>query len=383
MTVRDASRRLWLARAIAWALLFSGWTVLGALGHAAARAGAWPGLPLALWLASIGVMLALGTPIRTSMRGLAAGLLLAAATTAGALLAADGGARLPLAVAPVGWAALLVLASREVKALRAATTGPVPAPIGPAALGAAIAWAVAADPLQAASRPVGIAVALLAAAALLVALRPRDAAPTAGCRAGLFDCSLPLPSGDWRRPADWPLHAAALAMLPTMAALPTMAELCATDGLGPATLAALHLAAMVAPACLLAALPVRLGRGALSIAVAALLAAGGLAFVSGSGRDALLAGMLLHAAAWSLAWAGPMLARDPLPVRRDGRATTLSALAAAAAVTAFAAAADVGGADALRGIHAALALLAFGALGALGGWGTPARTRARRPPTNR
>ncbi|MEI7447875.1 MAG: hypothetical protein WCK28_23505, partial [Burkholderiales bacterium] len=94
MTVRDASRRLWLARAIAWALLFSGWTVLGALGHAAARAGAWPGLPLALWLASIGVMLALGTPIRTSMRGLAAGLLLAAATTAGALLAADGGAQL-------------------------------------------------------------------------------------------------------------------------------------------------------------------------------------------------------------------------------------------------------------------------------------------------
>jgi hypothetical protein len=238
----------------------------------------------------------------------------------------------------------------------------VPAPIGPATLGAALAWAAAADPVQAVSRPFGIGLALLVDAALLVALRPPGAAPTAGCRAGLFDCSLPLPRGDWRTPSDWPLHAAALAMLPTMAALPVMAELCAADGLGAAPLAALHLAAMVLPACMLRALPARPGRSALSTVVAVLLAAGGLAFVLAPARDALLAGMLLHAAAWSLAWAGPMLARDPPPVPGGARATTVSAVAAAAAVAAFAAAADAGGADALRGIHVALAVLALGAL---------------------
>lgn len=362
MDPRDAARRLWLARAIAWALLFAGWTVLGALGHAAARAGAWPGLPLALWLASIGAMLSLGAPVRTSMRALSIGLVLAAAVAAGSLAAVEGGALAPLAGAALGWAALLVLASREVKALRVVQSRPAPAPIGPAAAGAALAWAVAADPLQAASRPFAVGAALLAAALLLVALRPRGAAPTAGCRAGLFDCSLPLPRGDWRTPRDWPLHAAALAMLPTMAALPAMAELCTVDGLGAASVAALHLAAMVGPACLMRALWPRPDRAALSATVAVLLAAGGLAFVLGPARGGLLAGMLLHAAAWSLAWAGPMLVRDPVPSRAGTRLTTLSALAAAAAVAAFAGAADVGGADALRAIHVALALSALGAL---------------------
>jgi len=44
---RADATRLWLARALAGSLLFGGWTVLGALGHEAARAGAPPGLPLA------------------------------------------------------------------------------------------------------------------------------------------------------------------------------------------------------------------------------------------------------------------------------------------------------------------------------------------------
>jgi hypothetical protein len=66
-TPRDTAR-LWRARAVAWSLLFGGWTVLGTLGHEAARAGAPPGLPLAVSLASIGLLLALGMRRASSMR---------------------------------------------------------------------------------------------------------------------------------------------------------------------------------------------------------------------------------------------------------------------------------------------------------------------------
>ena len=36
--------RLWAARALAWALLYGGWFVLGALGHARTPAGAGDGM---------------------------------------------------------------------------------------------------------------------------------------------------------------------------------------------------------------------------------------------------------------------------------------------------------------------------------------------------
>jgi hypothetical protein len=363
MTVDRHAMRLWLARAVAWSLLFGGWTVLGAVGHEAARAGALPGLPLAVWLASIGLLLALGMRRASSMRALTAGLAGAALLAAAALSAVQGAAPAPLLGAAFGWAALLVLASRLVKALRSGLPRGTPAPIGPALAGAAIAWAVCGDPLRAAAQSPLAMGWLLASAALLLALAPRGAPPVTGCAAGLFDCSLPLPRGGWGRAADWPLHAAALAMLPMMAALPEMAERCAADGLTARAVAALHLASMVAPAWLLRH---RLGhwpRARLAGVVAACLGAGGLAISLGEQRGALLAGMLLHGVAWSLAWAGPMLARETrargqMPATRQ----CVTALATAAVVLLLAGAVATAGTDALRVAHGALALLALAGL---------------------
>jgi hypothetical protein len=179
----------------------------------------------------------------------------------------------------------------------------------------------------------------------------------------LFDCSLPLPRGGWGRAADWPLHAAALAMLPMMAALPEMAERCATDGLSAPAITGLHFASMVGPAWLLRGQLGEWPRVRLAGVVAALLGAGGLAIALGEHRGALLAGMLLHGVAWSLAWAGPMLARDapahrPMPARRQ----CVTALATAAAVVLLAGAVAAAGTDALRIAHGALALLSLAGL---------------------
>jgi hypothetical protein len=363
LTAPADTARLWLARAVAWSLLFGGWTVLGALGHEAARAGAPPGLPLAAWLASIGLLLALGMHRASSMRTLGAGLAGAALLAAGALSTVDGAAPAPLLGAALGWAALLVLASRQVKALRVRVPRRTPAPIGPALVGAAIAWTVCGDPLRAATQTPLAAAWLLASAMLLLALAPRGAPPVTGCSAGLFDCSLPLPRGGWGRAADWPLHAAALAMLPMMAALPDMAERCAADGLSSPAITGLHFASMVGPAWLLRGQLGRWPRVRLAGVVAALLGAGGLAIALGEHRGALLAGMLLHGVAWSLAWAGPMLARDtpargPLPPTQQ----CVTALATAAAVALLAGAVATAGTDALRVAHGALALLALAGL---------------------
>ncbi len=152
-------------------------------------------------------------------------------------------------------------------------------------------------------------------------------------------------------------------MLPMMAALPEMAERCASDGLKASAVAALHFAAMVCPAWLLRN---RLGhwpRARLAGVVGACLGAGGFAIALGEHRGALLAGMLLHGVAWSLAWAGPMLARDspargPMPATRQ----CLTALATAAAVVLLAGAIATAGTDALRLAHGALALLALAGL---------------------
>lgn len=373
---RDTATCLWLARAIAWSLLFGGWLALGALGHQAALAGAWPGMPLVIWVASIGTLLAAGAGTAIPMRALAAGLVGAAIVAAGSLARVDGASPLPLVGVACGWAALLVLSSRTVQALRAALRRRTPAPIGPAIAGACIAWAVAGDTDATASRTTLIGLFLLAASLVLVALRPRGAPPASGCRAGLFDCALPLPHRGWGVPSDWPMHAAALSMLPTMAALGPMAQLCAGDRLDPSSIGALHLAAMLVPAWLLRRPLASCPRALLGGIVAALLAAGGLLVAFGAHRDALLAGMLVHAVAWSLAWAGPMLARDLRTHPPPGRAGAFGlALASAALVAALAAAVTASGEQALRIAHLALAAFALGAL-----WPASFPRRGETPP---
>ncbi len=110
--------RLWAARALAWALLFGGWLVLGALGHARTPVGAgmaavWP---MALWLLAVGALLALTQRHGSSRARLGWGLALATSVAAWALSAGTGSA--PLAALALAWAALLVGASRAVRLLR-------------------------------------------------------------------------------------------------------------------------------------------------------------------------------------------------------------------------------------------------------------------------
>lgn len=58
-TPRHTSQRLWAAHVIAWALLLGCWLVLGTLGRRHLPQVAGDQLPVALWLATVGVAWAL------------------------------------------------------------------------------------------------------------------------------------------------------------------------------------------------------------------------------------------------------------------------------------------------------------------------------------
>ena len=85
--------RLWAACALAWALLFGGWFVLGALAHARTPAGAGDGMaavwPTALWLLPVGALLALTQGHGSSRARLGSGLALATSVAAWALQRGD------------------------------------------------------------------------------------------------------------------------------------------------------------------------------------------------------------------------------------------------------------------------------------------------------
>jgi hypothetical protein len=362
-----AAWRLRGARACAWALLLSGWLTLGELGAAAWPQTAGGVLPLVLWLLAVGAGLGLARRHPPGAAGLRAGLL-AAAGFAWVLMMDLPSGSLVLALLALAWAMLLVLASLTARALRhgvidgagCLSTG-LPAagmssagtstgtPIGPACVGATLAWAahtaagaswltgpaLAVAPTQAQAPT---ALLLVLCALLLAALVPARVLPPGACRAGLFDCSLPLVghayrAWRWPAPRRWPALAASLVMLPMMASLPAMAPWCAGavgggDVLlsvgaalagevfaGPALLTGLHLAAMLLPGALLAAwwrlwpgwVP---GERRLVTAIALLMLAGlCLWVVWPAGAAGLLLLGLCHGAAWSLAWAGAMLRR--------------------------------------------------------------------------
>lgn len=401
-----AATRLWLARALAWSLLMGGWLALGALGRQHLPQVAGGLMPLALWLLAIGLGLAwAGSGRQTvSAPALRCTLLIAATATAGALLGVADEVPGPsaaswLLLAAGGWAALLLAASWAVRALRQRQRQSPPSPVLPAIAGALLAWAWAGDHAALRPSPVILAAALLAAALGLAALLPRALAGLTACRAGLFDCSLPLLTARrWRHLQDWPQAAAALSMLPMMVSLAQMADWCAAlPGLGggAATLSLLHLAAMLGPALVLAMLrtlvpalrwpvrvpvrvPVKRPGQTLALAAGMLLAAGGLALLAWPGLAGLMVASLLHGMAWSLAWAGslrsteanpaaaapPGHARKPAGARKSTTAAWWPAALTTTAVLALGLAIDQHGPAALATVHAALALA--GGLGVLG-----------------
>ena len=160
-----------------------------------------------------------------------------------------------LLLALLGWAALTALASGVVRSLRLAQA------VAPGAAdrrrqpGRAVRRPGAGRSRRSAGagRAPGAFVGAAAARAGAAAARDRRQRPRApGCRAGLFDCSLPAwPAGAWRDTLQWPTLLAGLAMLPMMAALPLMAAWCRAQAVAPQAMVLLHLAAMFGPALLL------------------------------------------------------------------------------------------------------------------------------------
>jgi len=359
-----AAQRLWLARVVAWALLLGAWMALGALGrqHLGSFAGGQG--PVALWLLSIGGLLTLAGRRRWSAASLRRVLLLAGASSAAVLLAPHPAAA-EVWVASATWAVLVVAASFTVRALRGAQSHAPPSPIGPAIAGAALAWAWVGDLDALRGNTAPLAIDLLSAALLLAALLPSRCGVKGACRAGLFDCSLPLLApAHWRHPAEWPLAAAALGMLPMMASLPVMADWCGALRWPAALGTALHLGAMLVPAaCLRVTVPPRRP----AVAVGLVLALGGAALPA-AGLSGLMAASLLHGVAWSLAWSA-MLRRSAGAIPKGrAQAPAVAAALTAAAVLALGLAIDRYGPGALVGVHALLAV--FGALGCLRAWQT-------------
>ena len=333
---RHASQRLWLARAIAWALLLGGWLVLGTLGRQYLPQVAGGQVPVALWLATAGGAQALVGRWRWSAPALRS-VLLVTGIAAATALALRGRTPAGVLCAAAAWALLLVAVSLAVRSLRRLQHGLPPAPIGPALAGACLAWAVAGDLglLRHAVAPVVLALGLAALAlAWLLPCPAADATPAStstdvaedvgqddacgrrgggfgGCPAGLFGCALPLlQPGRWRHPVAWPQAAAALTMLPMMASLPAMDDWCG-DLRWPATAGtALHLGVMVLPAALLQGC--RIPLQGLQRWVALLLALGGAA-LGWPGLSGLMAASLLHGLAWSVASAATLAPRVGQP----------------------------------------------------------------------
>ena len=365
--------RLSLARSAAWALLVAGWVGLGSFAMRLAPDVLGAFALVALWLLLLGAAASLAPRPLSTPHGAwqrRAALLLAAAAAAASLLWAPRGGGLPaLLIALPAWAALTALASGVVRSLRLQqAVAPAP-PVGAAACGAALAALALGDPIDLQALALRLAVLLALAALLLAALQPGDAPGPAGrrCRAGLFDCSLPAwPAGAWRDPIQWPTLLAGLAMLPMMASLPWMASWCRADGMAPALMVTLHLAAMFAPALLLPPALWRRAPRTLATVCAACLAAGA-AWVLWAAPPWALAGLALaHGAAWGLAWAGQLWA----PERRGqaGSSPWRAALGYALLTLAFG---GVVAAFGVRGVVAAHVLLGLAAAAGVDGWTAP------------
>lgn len=355
---------LLLARACAWSLLLAGWVGIGALALALTGGSASALALVALWLLALGAVAAMPRPLALSATARAPALLVAAAAAAAAMwLAPRGGGIAALIAAVLAWAALTALASGVVRALRLQPRAVPRPPVASAALGALAAGAAVGDPADAMALSLRLAAFAVAVGVLLAGLQWRAGlagAARPGCRAGLFDCSLPAwPAGAWREVPQWPTLLAGLAMLPMMAELPLLASWCRSTAVGPAAMLWLHLAAMFLPAWLLNDAVARWPLPRLSL-VCALLLGGGAGFVALAPAPWDWAGLAaLHGAAWSLAWSGLLWA----PARRGSAGSSPLAAAAGYALltAAFGLLIETAGARGAAAAHAALGGVALAA----------------------
>jgi hypothetical protein len=206
-------------------------------------------------------------------------------------------------------------------------------------------------------------VATVSLALFLLQARVSVSAARQGCRAGLFDCSLPSwPAGAWRDIMQWPTLISGLVMLPTMAALPLMAEWCRADAVAPQTMVLWHLSAMFGPALILHRWIAQWSTRTLALACAALLALGAAAALWAASPLNFLGVSVAQGAAWGIAWCGQLWA--PERRGRQGTSPLYAAVGYALLTLAFGVLVDQAGArgvvlmHAFFGIAAVLALLA-------------------------
>lgn len=356
---------LTLARACAWALLVAGWVGIGSFSLRFAPNLASALALVALWLLALGAAAALVTRGDMPRWSRGAALALAASAAATGLLASvRGGGLGAVLLALLGWAMLTALASGVVRGLRMTQTQTPRPPIAAAAIGALCAGVVLGDPGDLQALAWRLALFVAAVALLLIGLqRPLAAGtPRPGCRAGLFDCSLPAwPAGAWRDTGQWPILLAGLAMLPMMAALPLMADWCRTAQVPPQLMVMLHIGAMFGPAWLLQGTMARGSPQLLATVCALLLAAGAAAALWAPAPWDLLTLAAAHGAAWGLAWGGQLWA----PARRgqQGRSPLRAAAGYAVLTLLFGGLVQEAGARGVTVVHAMLGLVALLAWG--------------------
>jgi hypothetical protein len=375
---------LTLARACAWGLLVAGWVGLGCFALQLAPTVSIGFALVALWLLALGAAAAVAT--RGGMRWWTRAVALCASTSivcGGLWHAAHGGGLSPLLLALIGWATLTALASGVVRSLRLAQTVVVGPPIAAASLGALCAGLVLGDLGDLPGLALHLIVFVASIAVVLVLLQRRidDSLRAPGCRAGLFDCSLPAwPAGAWRDTVQWPTLMAGLAMLPMMAALPLAAAWCRAQSIAPQAMVLIHLAAMFGPALVLRRSIGRWSVRTLSIVCTALLALGAALALWAAAPFDLLGVTVTHGAAWGLAWGGQLWA----PARRGQQGTSpLRAGAGYAALTlGFGLIVQQAGVMGVVAVHAALgviAALAWLLVAATRAWSRGTTTRPNLP----
>jgi hypothetical protein len=375
MTTDAVAWRLQVARACAWALLVAGWIGIGSLAFVRA-ADVVSGFALvALWLIVLGAAATRVTRLDVPLPWRAAALLGAALVGAAGLWhAAQGGGLAALVATVLGLGALTALASGVVRRLRVAQQIVPQPPIAAAGIGALMAGLVLGDigDVPALTLRLGVFVVAVAGVLALLPLGVATRTPPPGCRAGLFDCSLPAwPAGAWRELAQWPTLLAGLAMLPMMAALPLMAAWCRAESIAPQVMLMLHLAAMFGPVWLWRSMLPRASTSTLAAGCAALLAAGAVIVGWAPAPLDLLGLALAHGAAWGLAWGGQLWA--PARRARQGTSPLRAALGYALLTLAFGALVDRYGVRGVALTHAALGLAAAAA------WVISASARAAAP----
>jgi len=357
--------RLMLARACAWALLVAGWIGIGSFALLVAPSLSSGFALVALWLFALGAAAAVATRGGVPPGAQRAALLAGAAAAAGGLWGTvHGGGLGALLLALAGWAALTAMASGVVRSLRITqSVAPTP-PIVPASLGALAAAFFLGDigDLPALALRLMAFVTAVSLSLLLLQARVSVGASRKGCRAGLFDCSLPSwPAGAWRDVMQWPTLIAGLVMLPAMAALPLMAEWCRADAVAPQTMVLLHLSAMFGPALVLRRWIAQWSMRTLASVCAGLLALGAAAALWAASPLNLLGMSAAQGAAWGIAWCGQLWA--PARRGRQGASPLYAGVGYAVLTLAFGVLVDHAGArgvvlmHAFFGIAAALAWL--------------------------